>query len=62
MGIVAIFFLPAISWAHHPLITDDSWTQGRGEYQLEINGQFDTDEETVGGMSVKTPVYRRQQR
>ncbi len=58
MGIVAIFILPAISWAHNPLITDDSFTQGRGKYQLEFTGEYDTDEETVDGISVKTTTVQ----
>ncbi len=31
--------------AAHPLITDDTGTQGTGRFQLEINGELDDDEE-----------------
>lgn len=33
------------SYAAHPLITDDSGTQGQGRYQLELNGEFGKDKE-----------------
>lgn len=42
------------SWAAHPLITDDTGTQGKGKYQLELNGQYDWDEEEVEGVSIKS--------
>ncbi|MDA8100616.1 MAG: transporter [Nitrospiraceae bacterium] len=37
----------------HPLITDDAETQGKGKFQLEINGSYGTDSQTVAGVSVK---------
>ena len=44
--ILSIFlFLPAVTWAAHPLLTDDSGTQGKGRFQLEVNGQYDHDQE-----------------
>ncbi len=46
--------VPAPVWAAHPLITDDTGTQGKGKFQLEVNGQYDTDRETVNGVSVKS--------
>jgi hypothetical protein len=49
-----ILIVPAPAWAAHPLITDDTGTQGKGKYQLEVNGQYDSDKETIGGVSVKT--------
>jgi long-subunit fatty acid transport protein len=51
---VGILLLRAPSWAAHPLITDDSGTQGKGKFQLEVNGQYDSDRETVNGVIVKT--------
>jgi len=41
-------------WASHPLITDDSGTQGKGKFQLEVNGQYDSDKETDAGTTVRT--------
>ncbi len=51
---IVMLVSPAATWAAHPLITDDAGTQGRGNYQLELNGQYDSEEETVSGVSVKS--------
>ena len=32
-------------WAAHPLITDDTGTQGKGGYEIELNGEFEHDDE-----------------
>ena len=55
-GFLILFTLitPGLSQAAHPLITDDTGTQGKGKFQLELNGQCDTDKETVEGVDVKT--------
>jgi len=50
----AVLFMPSAAWAAHPLITDDAGTQGEGKFQLEVNGQNDSDKETVNGLSVKS--------
>lgn len=49
-----MLIIPAESWAAHPLITDDAGTQGKGKFQLELNGQYDSDKETVDGITTKT--------
>jgi len=49
-----LMVMPGLSQAAHPLITDDTGTQGKGKVQLELNGQYDSDKETVDGVSVKT--------
>lgn len=54
MTLGTILLLPAIGLAAHPLITDDAGTQGKGKFQLEVNGQYDSDRETVSGVTVKT--------
>ncbi|MDA8423645.1 MAG: transporter, partial [Nitrospiraceae bacterium] len=54
LSLFALMFLPVVSWAAHPLITDDAGTQGKGKFLLEVNGQYDSDKETVGGVSVKS--------
>lgn len=46
--------IPGISRAAHPLITDDTGTQGKGKFQLELNGQFNSDKEETDGTAVKT--------
>ena len=50
---VVALFIACPSWAAHPLITDDTGTQGKGKFQLELNGQYDWDDEDVGGVSVE---------
>jgi hypothetical protein len=43
---IAVLLLAApVAFAAHPLITDDAGTQGKGKFQLELNGQYDTDRE-----------------
>jgi len=50
-----IFLLTACpSWAAHPLITDDTGTQGKGKFQLELNGQYDWDSEDTENATVKS--------
>lgn len=46
--------LPVAAWAAHPLITDDTGTQGKGKFQIEITGQYDEDKESDAGVSVKS--------
>ena len=61
-----VFLLMAYpSWAAHPLITDDTGTQGKGKFQLELNGQYDWDKgdsedgsvKTTGGQAAATLSY-----
>jgi hypothetical protein len=42
------------SWAAHPLITDDTGTQGKGKFQLELNGQYDWDKDDTEDNSVRS--------
>ncbi len=53
---VIVMLLPTPLYAAHPLITDDADTQGKGKYQIEVNGEYDVDSETVAGTTVKTTV------
>lgn len=42
-------------YAAHPLITDDTGTQGTGKFQLELNGEYAYDkEEPAAGMEIVT--------
>lgn len=53
-GVLAILLLaPVAAWAGHPLVTDDTGTQGRGKYQFEVNGAAEHDTETQDGVEVK---------
>jgi hypothetical protein len=49
----ALWFAPAKVWAAHPLITDDTGTQGTGKYQLEAAGTWLTDKKNEGGEGVR---------
>ena len=49
-----LVLIPMFAWAAHPLITDDTGTQGKGKFQLEVNGQYDYDKETQAGVTMKT--------
>lgn len=40
-------------WAAHPFLTDDAGTQGKGNWQLELQGDFLRDERTAGGIERK---------
>jgi hypothetical protein len=51
---IALMLVACTSWAAHPLITDDTGTQGKGKFQLELNGQYDWDEEDEEGVAVKS--------
>ncbi|MGV8057062.1 MAG: transporter [Smithellaceae bacterium] len=52
--VLTVSVLPILSWAAHPLITDDTGTQGKGKFQLELNGKYDSKKENVNGVSVQT--------
>lgn len=50
-GVTALylFLLSGAAYAAHPLITDDTGVQGKGRVQIEVNGAYGTDKETVAG-------------
>lgn len=39
------YSLFTVSYAAHPLITDDTGTQGKGKFQLEVNSEFSYEKE-----------------
>lgn len=49
----AVLLVHAIAWGAHPLITDDTGTQGKEKFQLEVNGQYNSEKETAGGVTFK---------
>jgi hypothetical protein len=55
--ILLAFIVTSIFWgtafAAHPLITDDTGTQGKGKFQLEVNGEIGNDRETFDGIESK---------
>lgn len=50
----ALLLITCPSWAAHPLITDDTGTQGKGKFQLEMNGQYDWDNDDSEDVSVRS--------
>jgi len=52
-------FLPLFSssvFAAHPLITDDTGTQGKGRFQMEVNSEVNYDKESEAGVTTKKQV------
>lgn len=39
------FLVSPVSYAAHPLVTDDTGTQGKGKFQVEVNSEFTYDKE-----------------
>jgi len=44
--IIMTLFYPIVVYAAHPLITDDTGTQGKGKFQVELNVEVTYDKET----------------
>jgi hypothetical protein len=51
-------FTHTLAWGAHPLVTDDTGTQGKGKFQIEINGQYDSDKDTVNGVSTESSASK----
>ena len=54
LSLCAVLCCAATAFAAHPLITDDPDTQGKGKFQIEVNGESGFDKETAAGATVKT--------
>ena len=52
-AIVIMLFMTGTAFGAHPLITDDTGTNGKGKFQLELNGEFARDKEKSEGITVK---------
>jgi len=52
-AIVMMVFMTGTAFGSHPLITDDTGTNGKGKFQLELNGEFAWDKEKSEGLTVK---------
>jgi hypothetical protein len=52
-ALIAVFIFSSVSYAAHPLITDDTGTQGKGKFQVELNSEFSFDKEKVKEITVK---------
>lgn len=46
--VLVIMLAASPAFAGHPLVTDDTGTQGKGHYELEFNGEFERDD--TGGV------------
>ena len=53
LAAVFIISMTGTCFAAHPLITDDTGTQGKGKFQVELNGKFAFDRERVEGVKVR---------
>ncbi len=47
------YSLVSVSYAAHPLVTDDTGTQGKGKFQIEVNSEFSREKETIDGIRIK---------
>ena len=45
VALALVLMFTGMSFAAHPLITDDTGTQGKGKFQLEVNGEFAHEDE-----------------
>jgi len=52
-AITAVLLTTGSAFAAHPLITDDTGTQGQGKFQLELNGEFGRDRENLDGVDTR---------
>ncbi len=50
---IVLAAVPVSSLATHPLITDDTETQGKGKFQLEVNGEISRDRRTEDGVEIR---------
>lgn len=50
--VLSVFIYATNAFATHPLISDDTGTQGKGKIQIELNGEHGTDKED--GVTEKT--------
>lgn len=50
---VLIMYASSTAFAAHPLITDDTGTQGKGKFQIEVNSEFGSDNEKENEIIIK---------
>lgn len=53
-----IFLLPGRAFATHPLITDDAYTQGRGNWQVEYDTEYSMNSDDFPGLEARQEVYQ----
>ena len=52
LAVFMLLFFCSQAFAMHPLITDDAGTQGKGNFQLEVNGEYGHDKDE--GVTART--------
>ncbi len=53
IALVCALMFPCASFAAHPLVTDDTGTQGKGHIQIELDSEFTYDREDENGVTTK---------
>jgi hypothetical protein len=53
VGVIVSVMTGRAAFAAHPLITDDTGTQGRGNFQMETTGTWFTDQENKNGEGLR---------
>lgn len=51
------YSLPTVSYAAHPLITDDTGTAGKGKFELEIGGEYGHENGVTENTTEIVPVF-----
>lgn len=49
LAIVIVLLWSGLAFAAHPLISDDTGTQGKGKFQLEVNGEYGNEKYGIDG-------------
>jgi len=56
-AIVIMVFMTGTAFGAHPLITDDTGTNGKGKFQVELTGEFSYDKEKTDGIKAKEKSF-----
>jgi len=56
-AIVIMIFMTGTAFGAHPLVTDDTGTNGKGKFQSELTGEFSYDKEKTDGIKAKEKGY-----
>ncbi|MFZ5998172.1 MAG: transporter [Nitrospirota bacterium] len=56
VALAMVLSTTAVTYAAHPLITDDTGTQGKGKFQVEVNSEFGYDKEKEEGVTTKERI------
>lgn len=52
-ALILVLCIAGPSFAAHPLVTDDTGTQGKGKLQFELNGEFRRDRKSQDGIFIR---------